>query len=87
MDAIAQLPCVVCSSRPVEIHHLLRGGRRIGHLSSIPLCAPHHRGGSEHPPFISRHPFKARFEKAYGTEGELLELTRQIVRDRKRIAA
>ncbi|MGP1667686.1 MAG: Ref family recombination enhancement nuclease, partial [Rhodanobacter sp.] len=51
MDAISRLGCVVCHiqgypNTPAEIHHMLSGGRRIGHLWTIPLCAPgHHRYG------------------------------------------
>ena len=42
-------------------------------MKVLPLCAIHHRNGSHNPP-ISRHPNKKRFEEAYGTEEELLEL-------------
>lgn len=83
MDAIVQFGCVACHIdaerappgfgtayicvRPA-VHHILRGGQRIGHRFTLPLCDPgHHQGGP-----ISRHPFKARFEQTYGTEDELL---------------
>lgn len=87
--AILDIGCICCylqgfPGTPAEIHHMLRGGRRIGHLFTLPLCAPgHHRygdGGLK----ISRHPFKARFEKAYGTEQSLLERTRALVAARAR---
>jgi hypothetical protein len=84
MDAITQLGCIVCCLRgfrtPAVPHHLLSGGRRIGHLATIPLCDPgHHQYPQPGSGKIARHPTKARFEAAYGTEEELLERTRELV--------
>lgn len=83
MAAISQF-CIVChlqhgTRAPAEIHHLKDGDRRIGHLHSIGLCTAHHRGGAGSGPFISRHPWKARFEAAYGAELELLAALRQLL--------
>jgi hypothetical protein len=83
MDDICTF-CVVCrvygmGDRPAEVHHLKDGDRRMGHLMSIGLCYEHHRGGAGEGPFISRHPYRARFERAYGTELDLLELTKGYV--------
>ena len=40
--------CVACRKRSLvrypEIHHILSGGRRTNHDTSIPLCSWHHRG-------------------------------------------
>lgn len=87
MDAITQIGCVVCllffkaPGTPGAVHHLLRGGRRIGHLDTICLCDPgHHQNGA--PPKISRHPYWSRFEQAYGTEESLLEKSRELVAKR-----
>lgn len=85
MDAITQIGCIVClvferaPGTPGAVHHLLRGGRRIGHLDSICLCDPGHHQRSPIAAKISRHPDKARFEQAYGTEAALLEKSRRIV--------
>lgn len=85
MDAITQMGCVVCYMRgfpgmPAVPHHMLDdGGRRIGHFWTIPLCAGHHQYPEKGSGKISRHPNKARFEAAYGTEEELLAETRAIV--------
>lgn len=73
--------CIVCWLQfgvmaPAEIHHLKSGDRRMGHLFTIPLCEAHHRGGAGDGLFISRHPWKRRFEKAYGAELDLLEEVR-----------
>jgi len=75
LDALVEHGCIACftghggTGRPVEVHHILRGGRRLGHLFTLPLCVIHHRDGQ-----TARHPYKARFEQAYGTELELLAL-------------
>jgi hypothetical protein len=76
MDAIVQFGCVACNldkgpPRPAAVHHILRGGRRLGHLFTIPLCDPGHHQGGEALGMISRHPWKARFEERYGTEESL----------------
>lgn len=79
MDQVATFGCIVCwlqygVRKPCAVHHILAGGRRMGHLYTIGLCDPgHHQGGADTGPFISRHPWKARFEDAYGTELALLE--------------
>lgn len=77
MDAICQLGCIVCrnegvSSGPASPHHLLDTGRRINHFHTIPLCHRHHQEGSNTPAWVSRHPWRAEFEKRYGSELELL---------------
>jgi hypothetical protein len=86
MDAITQIGCIVCllfervPGAPGCPHHLLTdGGRRRGHLDTICLCDPGHHQNSPTPAKVSRHPNKARFEKAYGTEESLLERSRRIV--------
>ena len=84
MDKVAAAGCIVCLEQTgvatiAEIHHLKSGDRRMGHLFSIGLCFWHHRGGDKEGPYISRHPFKARFESAYGTELELLERLRAML--------
>jgi hypothetical protein len=47
-DRVRALGCIVCHGNgvdsPCEIHHLLRGGRRIGEDSVLGLCQIHHRG-------------------------------------------
>lgn len=84
MAQVAAYGCIVCRQQhgiqvPAEVHHILSGGRRMGHLFSIGLCPAHHRGGAGDGLFISRHPYKARFEQAYGTELELLEELRALL--------
>lgn len=81
MDAIVAYGCIACrldgrAPRPTCVHHILRGGVRMGHLFTLGLCDPGHHQGGESLGLISRHPWKARFEARYGTELELLERVR-----------
>lgn len=78
MTRIVEYGCIACKLEwfpqrtPVAVHHILRGGRRMGHLFTLPLCDPgHHQNGAQFG-ITSRHPYKARFEALYGTELELL---------------
>ena len=92
MDAICQLGCIACremgiSGTPAEVHHLLKGARRIGHLFTIPLCTQHHRGGRNDAEIVSRHPWRRAFESRYGTELELLEKTKELVQRREVLAS
>lgn len=87
VDAIVQLGCIACylqgfPGTPAEVHHILDGGRRIGHLDTLPLCSPGHHRNGDGVRKISRHPFKARFEQAYATEETLLQITRALVERR-----
>lgn len=45
---LVELGCIACrlagsGYRAPDIHHVLRGGRRIGHQATLPLCPEHHR--------------------------------------------
>ena len=78
---VRELGCIVCLLfkrvvSPCDIHHMLRGGRRIGEMDVLGLCPAHHRTG--HGGVIARHPTKARFESAYGTEEHLLWRTHRL---------
>lgn len=86
MDEVVAYGCIVCRLqygcfRECEVHHLLRGSIRMGHLFTIGLCAPgHHRDALPGLGMVSRHPTKSNFERRYGTEMELLELTRKALK-------
>lgn len=84
MDAITQIGCIVCHNMgypktPGVIHHILKNGRRQSHKETICLCEPGHHQSGNGVDKISRHPYKSRFEAAYGTEQQLLEQTRRMV--------
>jgi hypothetical protein len=86
LDFVGSCGCIVCRQQygvttPAEVHHLKEGGLRMGHLFSIPLCVPHHRGGAGTGPFISRHPWKPRFEAAYGMELKLLQDVQELYKN------
>lgn len=47
MDKVASLPCSVCGTRPVELHHLREGrgmSQRASNYLVVPLCPECHRG-------------------------------------------
>jgi hypothetical protein len=85
MDNVSQLGCIVCYKRgfrfvPAEIHHTQGKTKAESHFKVLPLCYEHHRGGKGEEP-ISRHPWKRRFEKEYGTEEELLNLVEELLNE------
>lgn len=90
MAWIVRFGCIACrldghDPRPTAVHHILRAGRRIGHLHTLPLCDPGHHQGGAYANMVSRHPWKARFEARYGSEEDLLlwlqeERRRELVR-------
>ena len=84
MNMVSELGCIVCRLQgffdvPSEIHHIEGKTKVDTHYKVLPLCFEHHRMGSDMEP-ISRHPYKARFVKAYGTEYELLEKVNELVK-------
>lgn len=93
LDAIVAHGCIACKIdgtlvpaedgayevRRPQVHHILRGGRRIGHLFTLPLCDGHHQQGTGAPGLIARHPDKARFERKYGSEELLLHHLQAVI--------
>ena len=84
MDKVVQLGCIVCRNKgflntPAEIHHIEGKTKADSHFKVLPLCFGHHREGGRFRPFISRHPYKRRFEEAYGKEEELLEQVNKLL--------
>lgn len=89
MDAITRLGCIACrvdgrGHSPAVVHHIIKHGRRVGHLFTIPLCPEHHNSGRRDEGCISRHPWHRAFEKRYGSELLLLDIIRQLVEGQKR---
>lgn len=84
MAQVAKLGCIVCLRQgrgyvPCAVHHIVEGGRRLGHMHTIGLCDPGHHQKSPDPAQPSRHPDRARFTAAFGSEYELLEYTRELL--------
>lgn len=85
MDAITRLGCCVCLSEGLGpssavVHHITSGGRRRGHLFTIPLCPSHHNSGLNNEFIVSRHPWKSAFQARYGSEETLLAKTKEMLR-------
>lgn len=49
-DTLRQLHCILCTlsgdfkTRHLEIHHIVRDNKRMGHWYTLQLCVGHHRG-------------------------------------------
>ncbi|MCR4299886.1 MAG: Ref family protein [Gallionella sp.] len=83
-SAMRELGCIVCRldlglHSPASIHHILRGGRKIGEYDVLPLCRLHHQGGCNGHRYTSRHPWRKVFILRYGTEEYLLGETLKLI--------
>lgn len=86
MSLVSDLGCIVCLLflkvyTPPEIHHTDGKTKEGSHRKILGLCCRHHRITSNDDLWISRHPDKARFEKEYGTEQELMNKTRALLEE------
>lgn len=88
LGKLAALGCVACYVQygvwgtPGEIHHIRDGqgfAQRGDHQDAICLCVGHHRHDDKQAGKVAIHGNTGRktFESNYGTERELLEITRQ----------
>ena len=77
MARVASLGCIIClkmgfPDAPAELHHIREGlvgiGRKSSNFHVIPLCAIHHRNGSE-----SYHYSPKTFTKKWGSQKKLLQ--------------
>ena len=88
-DALKDMGCIAARLRGLgyvgpDIHHILSGGKRMGHQYTLPLSPWHNRGdipeqcaGAKEAEAIlgpSMYRSKRRFEAEFGTELELLEV-------------
>lgn len=86
LGKVAAFGCIACYRQgtpgtPCEIHHPRAGtgiGQKASHFDAIGLCPPHHRGtaGLSVP---SIHGSKNAFIAEFGTEAELLELSKNLI--------
>lgn len=50
ISLLLSLTCIYCTldgdfrKRPLEVHHIVRGNKRLGHWFTLQVCAGHHRG-------------------------------------------
>jgi hypothetical protein len=83
-NKVREIGCIVCKiflrvHSECDVHHIVSGSRRKGHLEAIGLCPTHHRSGLNNNQVVSRHPWKREFENRYGTEEGLLIITRGLI--------
>lgn len=77
-DRLAEQGCVACRkdgvyNPHVSIHHIDGRTKPGCHRLVLSLCAGHHQDGTGNDPtMIAVHPWKARFEKRYGAQLDLL---------------
>jgi len=82
MARVAAFYCCVCKwfmggiRSEAQVHHMLRGGKRIGHFFTLPLCPTHHTGlgltnEMRRLGIVPRSDSQRAFEKAYDTEANL----------------
>lgn len=81
MDKVSTHDCLAClhegRNNQSNVHHITQGGRRLGHLFTIPLCPAHHKSDGRQVPSI--HHQKRTFVARYGSELELLaELKKRL---------
>lgn len=80
-----EIGCICCllsfgQKQPrYEVHHLLQGGRRLGHLYSIPLCETHHRGRSISGLWTSIAQGSKAFNAVHGSQWDLWVKTQHIL--------
>lgn len=84
-DRLAALGCIACMKdgvyQPiVSIHHVDGRTKPDCHKHVLPLCAGHHQDGTgENKSLVAVHPWKARFEKMYGTQQELMAMCAELL--------
>ena len=72
--AVAQNGCVACKkdghyNNHVSIHHILGRTKPYAHWLVLALCAGHHQDGTGNDAsMVAVHPYKRRFEDAYGVQ-------------------
>jgi hypothetical protein len=94
MQRIKEIGCIACRKEgrlevPCEVHHVLDGGRRMGHDHTVGLCPWHHRGEAPlnmpatdevaffYGPSMALH--RRRFDKVYGSQSELVRIQDRFI--------
>lgn len=93
MNQIIEIGCVVSQvlgrrNVPAQIHHVLRGGKRLGHMHTIGLTPWYHEGEPPYGltkarcyeiygPSLKLH--RREFIEGFGSEYELVELTSRMI--------
>ncbi len=75
---LAEIGCIACMkdgfyNPHVSIHHVDGRTKPGCHRNVLPLCAGHHQDGAgEDKTMLAVHPWKARFERRYGSQESLV---------------
>lgn len=90
-DRLSGIGCIICREfygvfSQALIHHLIglefrSTGKKASDDNTIGLCYNHHVSGSIECPSIHSHP--KEFERRFGTQRELLDLTNELINYRK----
>ena len=72
---LAEMGCIACMkdgfyNPHVSIHHVDGRTKPGCHMLVLPLCGPHHQDDGSGA--LAVHPWKARFEKRYGNQMDLV---------------
>lgn len=95
VDLMRCLGCVACASSgwlnldELELHHLIEGSRRLGHLYTIFLCRGHHQGhwsSAQIQALLPKYRVaisdgRKRFNKVFRSERYLWERTQVTIDD------
>ena len=87
-DAMARTGCIACAidgrfNDHVSIHHIDGRTKPDCHRKVLPLCAGHHQDGTGNDKtLIAVHPYKARFERHYGSQYALVALVMDKLREK-----
>lgn len=81
-----EVGCIACRldgrrNHHVSIHHINGRTKPGAHRMVLPLCAGHHQDGTGAPGLVAVHPWKARFERIYGSQYALLATCMKILND------
>lgn len=85
-DRLAGLGCIACMkdghyNQHVSIHHVDGRTKPGCHLLVLPLCGPHHQDDGSGA--VAVHPWKARFEKRYGSQLDLVNECMALLEETK----
>lgn len=85
-DRLAALGCIACMkdgcyNPHVSIHHVDGRTKPGCHLLVLPLCGPHHQDDGSGA--VAVHPWKARFEKRYGQQLDLVAECMALLKGKK----
>lgn len=85
IDDFRRVGCIACRSTlgvfnpSYDVHHIVRGNRRLGHWFTIPLCPQHHRYNDKRGEWTSIAHGSRAFERVHGSELQLWQKTQYLL--------